>query len=59
MWQLFFFLAVHQGLWDPSTLSRDLKHHHPAAPTLEEQRLNHWTTREFPSVAMFSITQLT
>ena len=39
-----FFFTAPQGMWDPSSLTRDQTH----SPCTGRQNLNHWTTREVP-----------
>ena len=45
----FYFLATLHGMWDLSTPMMG----RPAAPAVEAQNLNHWTTREVAVLYLF------
>ena len=49
---LFFFLPVSLGMWDFSSLNRDLTH----VPCIGRQSLNQWTAREVPGDGVLILT---
>ena len=49
LFNCFLFLATPCGMWDLSSLTRLQTH----IPCVGRQSLNHWTTREVPTVCLY------